>query len=70
MGTTICTKCGGANGLPYMKGEVIQEYDHATHAPQITEWTCPYCGYKETEEIPFEAMGGTYNSGVVQGPVK
>jgi len=70
MATQICTKCGGGNTLPYMKGEVIQEFDMATEAAQITEWTCPYCGFKETETVPYESTGGTYNSGVVQGPLK
>lgn len=71
MATKICPyKCGGAGGMNYMKGEVTQEYNNSTQAPQITQWTCPYCGYKETETIPFLATGGTYNSGIVQGPVK
>ncbi len=68
MATQLCN-CGGGYGLPYMKGEVTQEFDMATHADQITEWTCPFCGKKETETVPYESMG-MYNSGVVQGPVK
>jgi len=70
MASQICpTKCGGAAGMNYMKGEVTQEFNMSTQAPQITDWTCPYCGYKYTETVPFESTGGTYNSGIVQGPL-
>jgi len=66
---TCPNNCGGGWGLPQMKGEVVQEFDMATHADQITDWTCPYCGYTETETISFDAMG-VYNSGIAQGSVQ
>ena len=69
MAIKLCMKCGGAAGMAYMKGEVTQEFDMVTGDPQITTWTCPYCGNIETEEIEFAKSGGTYNSGIVQGPV-
>lgn len=68
MATKICLKCEPRAGMNFMKGEVTQEYNNDTEAAQITEWTCPYCGHKETETIPFESTGGTFNSGVAQGP--
>ena len=64
----VCPNCQGAAGMPYMKGVVTQVFDMTTKVPEITEWTCPYCGHKETEEVEFAKSGGTYNSGVAQGP--
>jgi len=65
MSTKICpSKCGGAAGMNYMRGEVVQEFNMETKAPQITDWTCPYCGFKETLTVEFAQSGGTYNSGV------
>ncbi len=71
----ICTKCGGAAGMAYMKGVVTQKFvaaivDDETgqevtpEQPEITQWTCPYCGYSEPEEIYFSQSGGNYNSGI------
>jgi C4-type Zn-finger protein len=65
----ICPVCQGAAGMPYMKGVVTQKFDMTTKVPEITEWTCPYCGHKETDTIEFAQSGGNYNSGIVQGPV-
>jgi hypothetical protein len=53
-----------------MKSKVVAPYDPKEHTPEQLQWTCPYCGYKEDEEISHEAQGGTYNSGIVQGPLK
>ena len=64
----ICTKCQGSHSLPYMKGNIIQEFNSTTKVPMITEWTCPYCGHKETETIEFADAFGAYNSGIAQGP--
>lgn len=70
MATQICKMCESRGGMNFMKGEVTQEYSSETQAAQITEWTCPYCGYKETETVPFTGMGVAYNSVAVQGPLK
>lgn len=70
MASKICLKCETRGGMNFMKGEVTQKYDTATQAPELTTWTCPYCGYEETETNPYVGMGVTYNSGIVQGPIK
>jgi hypothetical protein len=56
--------------MNFMAGEVDQEFNIETGDAQITTWTCPYCGYSEVETIPFTGMGASYNSGIVQGPIK
>ena len=70
MATKICLMCESRGGMNFMKGDVTQEFDSETKAAEITEWSCPYCGYKETETVPYTGMGVAYNSGIVQGPVK
>lgn len=64
----LCPVCESRAGINHMKGNVTQVYDNATETPEIIEWTCPYCGFQETETNYFQSNGGTYNSGVAQGP--
>ena len=70
--TKICTHCRSQAGsiLPHMKGVVVQDYNIETGDPEIISWTCPMCGYGETETNTYEPSGGTYNSGAAQGPQK
>jgi len=69
----ICTECGGAAGMPYMKGVVTQKFvapvvengqETTPEQPEITQWTCPYCGHSYPETIYFSQSGGNYNSGI------
>lgn len=57
-----CPKCESRSGLNIMKGEVTQLMDAATKTPQITEWTCGYCGYKDSDTVYMGEMGGSQNT--------
>ena len=70
MAARLCPQCKLGGGINHMKGNITQKYNITTQVPEITEWTCPYCGHKETESVPYQAEGGTYNSGIAQGPAK
>ena len=68
-GPRLCPACETRAGINTMKRNVTQEYDHATETPEIINWVCPFCGHSEVETNYYQATGGTYNSGVVQGPL-
>ncbi len=68
MAALLCPKCETRGSINHMKGEVTP-YNPETSDPEVTVWTCPFCGWSETQTVTYEAMG-VYDNGVDQGPDK
>lgn len=63
MAAKLCMVCESRGGIQHMKGTTTQKFVTDVQ-PEIIEWVCPYCGFNEIETNHFQAIGGTYNSGV------
>ncbi len=58
MATRECPICESRAGLNMMAGEITQLIDVATDTPQLTDWTCGFCGYQESEVTQVCSLGG------------
>ena len=62
MQNKVCPICESRSGLNIMKGEVVQlmyaKTDIAPAQDKIIDWTCGFCGHKETDTIQMTELGG------------
>jgi hypothetical protein len=58
----VCPICEARSGLNIMKGEVTQHMfaktDSTDAIAKVVEWTCGFCGHKETDTIQMTELGG------------
>ena len=61
----LCQQCETRGGINHMIGEVTTKFITGTQN-EVIAWTCPFCGYTETETNIYdsETAGGAYNSGI------
>jgi len=62
MQAKVCPICESRSGLNIMKGEVTQlmyaKTDTTPAQAKIINWTCGFCGHKETDTIQMTELGG------------
>jgi hypothetical protein len=65
MAAKLCQQCESRGGLQHMIGEVSQKFITNVQN-EITVWTCPFCGFTETETNVYDSAtaSGAYNSGI------
>jgi hypothetical protein len=69
MPTKQCPACH-ANGMNMMNAEVVQLANVDTNTPEKINWTCGYCGFKDSDTFYISEFGTENTKTMINPPVE